>query len=95
MQNKILPPQTIFTFVYLSFTVDGKIMQGHLAAIRHARWFEENAFHSTIKVLIRLLRDLRTRFEGLDYLTPWIIDLLVNKSTLLYCCYCTIVQPTN
>ncbi len=31
--------------IYL-FSVDSKLMQGHLAAIRHARWFEENAFHS-------------------------------------------------
>ena len=30
----------------LAFAVDGKIMQSHLAAIRHARWFEENAQHS-------------------------------------------------
>ena len=30
----------------LFFSVDAKLMQGHLAAIRHARWFEENAFHS-------------------------------------------------
>jgi len=63
--------------------IDVKLLEGALATIRHARWFEENASHTTVRALVRIFKDLKTRFDGLTGLTPWLIDLLsFNSATL-------------
>jgi len=61
-------------------------MLRNIGALRHARWFEENANHSTIKVLVRLLKDIRKRFVGFHIISVWAVELLVSEtySTLFY-----------
>lgn len=59
-----------------------RLLQRHMSSIRHVRWFEDSANLTTIKVLIRILRDTTTRFEGLLMLSPWMIDVLAHYSVM-------------
>jgi interleukin enhancer-binding factor 2 len=47
-----------------------------------SRWFEENGRYSSVKILVRLLKDLATRYEGFSTLKPWMIDILSHYATM-------------
>jgi len=55
-------------------------LKNSLAAIRHARWFEENAFQSSIRVLVRILKDFKKRIPFFKNVSAWTIDLLAHHS---------------
>lgn len=55
-----------------------KVLQANMAAIRHSRWFEENATQSSVKVLVRIFKDMKKRYEGFQGLSVWAIELLVG-----------------
>lgn len=57
-------------------------LKNSLAAIRHARWFEENAYQSSIRILVRLLKDFRNRIPFFKNVSPWTIDLLAHHSAV-------------
>ncbi|KAL3090724.1 hypothetical protein niasHT_022052 [Heterodera trifolii] len=59
----------------------------NMSALRHARWFEENASHSVVKALIRLLKHLKKKHQGLKSLNVWCIELLSH--------YCVMNTPTR
>ena len=62
--------------------LDSKLLHAAHSAIRHSRWFKENSQQPTIKIMIRLLHDLRKRFAGFSHLTPWMLDLLAHYAIL-------------
>ena len=76
--------------------LDSKLLHAAHSAVRHSRsgqrtaqnldsnfrWFEENSQQPTIRTMIRLLHDLRRRFQGFSPLTPWMLDLLAHYAIL-------------
>ncbi len=67
--------------------MDGKILSKSHALVRQCRWFEENAHHSSVKMMIRLIHDLKKRFVGFEPLSPWMIELLAH--------YCVMNNPAR
>jgi interleukin enhancer-binding factor 2 len=61
-----------------SIHLDRWICKRNFNAIKHAKWVDEVCIHPSNKVLVRLLKDLRQRFPGLEPLNPWLINLLAH-----------------
>jgi interleukin enhancer-binding factor 2 len=61
-----------------SIHINLRLVQRHMSSIRHVRWFEETANLTTIKVLVRVLKDICNRFAGFRALTPWMIVVLTH-----------------
>ncbi|UJR37561.1 hypothetical protein I4U23_030262 [Adineta vaga] len=58
--------------------LDRAICKRNFNAIKHAKWVDEACSHPSNKLLVRLLKDLRQRFSGLEPLNPWLINLLAH-----------------
>lgn len=57
-------------------------LKNSMAAIRHARWFEENAYQSSIRVLVRILKDFKRRIPFFKNMNPWTTDLLAHHAAV-------------
>ena len=64
------------------FTVKLDHLKNSLAAIRHARWFEESAFQSSIRVIVRIYKDFKRRIPFFANVNPWTIDLLAHHAAV-------------
>lgn len=58
--------------------LDRAICKRNFNAIKHTKWVDEVCIHPSNKLLVRLLKDLRQRFHGLEPLNPWLINLLAH-----------------
>lgn len=55
-----------------------EVLAKNMAALRHAFWFDDNAGQPAVRVLVRLVKDVRNRAAGLKALDVWTIELLVS-----------------
>ncbi|CAD5224925.1 unnamed protein product [Bursaphelenchus okinawaensis] len=53
-----------------------EVLKNNIMALKHATWFDDNAGQPAIKILVRIIKDIRTRCEGLKPLDMWTIQLL-------------------
>lgn len=64
--------------------IKASAIEQNLAALRHALWFDEHAGQPAIKILIRLIKDVKQRCTGMAAFDVWTLELLCH-----YCVTCT------
>lgn len=62
--------------------LEKKFVSKAVEAVKHANWFEIEASDNTIRILIRIMKDIRTRYPELQALNPWMLDLLSHHAVL-------------
>eukprot|EP00117_Sycon_ciliatum_P021236 scpid56039/ scgid18673/ Interleukin enhancer-binding factor 2; Nuclear factor of activated T-cells 45 kDa &gt; Interleukin enhancer-binding factor 2 &gt; Interleukin enhancer-binding factor 2; Nuclear factor of activated T-cells 45 kDa len=60
-----------------------KDIEDSLKEIERSRWCDEHITHTSTRMVIRLLNDLRQRMNGFTHLTPWMAALLAHKAAVL------------
>jgi interleukin enhancer-binding factor 2 len=60
--------------------LDKKFVCQAVEAVKHANWFEIEASDNTVRILVRIMKNIRDRYPPLKALTPWMIDLLSHHS---------------
>ncbi|RDD46623.1 Interleukin enhancer-binding factor 2 [Trichoplax sp. H2] len=58
--------------------VDSKSILQVLTAVQHARWFDETANYTNIRIAVIIFKDLRRRIPPLEQLSIWMIELLAH-----------------
>uniref|UniRef100_A0A5S6QN65 DZF domain-containing protein n=1 Tax=Trichuris muris TaxID=70415 RepID=A0A5S6QN65_TRIMR len=62
-----------------------KTLFSNSMAIGHARWFQQFAHHPAIRIIVRVMKDIKSRCKGFSSLNPWMIEVLAH--------YCVTTVP--
>ncbi|KFD70481.1 hypothetical protein M514_00980 [Trichuris suis] len=62
------------------YHMDLKTLFSNSMAIGHTRWFQQFANHPAVRIIVRVVKDIKSRYKGFDSLNPWMIEVLVHYS---------------